>query len=315
MPPVPPADRRVADRGGRQVDARVARLAERDWGVLSVEELHACGLSEREILTRAQAGRLHRRHRGVYAVGHGNIALQGRFLAAVKACGPGALLSHVAAAALHRLLEWDHRAVEVTVTSEATRLHAAIRTHRTSRLEACDRTRVQGIPVTSPARTLLDCAAVLPESQLRRVVREAQARRLVSLPELAEIILRLGPRRGSRRLARIIATGPAPTRTELEDIVLDLMLHGRLAHPDVNAPLVIEGRRVVPDFRWPAQRLVVEADGGAWHDHKLAREADAERQAFLESHGERVLRVTWSQAIGQRAQTLARLRAAGAPPA
>jgi very-short-patch-repair endonuclease len=79
--------------------------------------------------------------------------------------------------------------------------------------------------------------------------------------------------------------------------------------------VTIVGRRVVPDFRWPDQRLVVEADGAAWHSTQLAREDDAERQALLEAHGERVLRVTWAQALAEPAKTLARLRAAGAPPA
>jgi very-short-patch-repair endonuclease len=94
--------------------------------------------------------------------------------------------------------------------------------------------------------------------------------------------------------------------------VLDLMLSRGLVHPDVNVRLVISGR-VVPDFRWPEQRLVVEADGAAWHDGELAREDDAERQALLEAYGERVLRVTWDQAITRPGQTLARIRAAGAP--
>ncbi len=114
---------------------------------------------------------------------------------------------------------------------------------------------------------------------------------------------------------RIVATGPAPTRSVLEDAVLDLLLRGGFAYPDVNVPLVLDGRRVVPDFRWPAQQLVVEADGAAWHDHRLAREDDAERQALLEAHGEQVLRVTWDQAIERPAQTLTRIRSAGAPPA
>ena len=64
----------------------------------------------------------------------------------------------------------------------------------------------------------------------------------------------------------------------------------------MNKPIWLSGRRIVPDFRWPEQRLVIEADGGAWHDHKLARENDAERQAWLEAHGEQVVRVTWDQA-------------------
>jgi hypothetical protein len=201
----------------------------------------------------------------------------------------------------------------VTVPGSATRAHRGLRVHRTRTLGRDDRTRHEGIPVTSPARTLVDLASLFPYLPLRRAVRQAQSLRLVHVRHLAEAIGRLGPRRGMSNLAQIVATGPAPTRSELEDVVLDLLLAGGLAHPDVNVPLALGGRRVVPDFRWPRQRLVVEADSAAWHDHRLAREDDAERQALLEAHGERVLRVTWHQAIARRAQTLARIRAAGAP--
>ena len=92
-----------------------------------------------------------------------------------------------------------------------------------------------------------------------------------------------------------------------------MVLDGGFVHPDVNKPLHINGRRIVPDLRWPNERLVVEADGAAWHDDPIARADDAERQALLEAEGERVVRVTWAQAVTRRAQTLARLQAAGAP--
>ena len=95
--------------------------------------------------------------------------------------------------------------------------------------------------------------------------------------------------------------------------MLDLILRAGHVHPEVNAPYVVAGRKTIPDFRWPEQRLVVEADGAAWHDNPLAREDDAERQALLEAHGERVLRITWAQALTRPRATLARLRAAGAP--
>ena len=104
-----------------------------------------------------------------------------------------------------------------------------------------------------------------------------------------------------------------PTRSELEDAALDLLLRGGLAHPDVNRPLTLSGRRVIPDFRWPEQRLVLEADGAAWHDNPLAREDDAQRQAILEAHGERVVRVTWEQVVARPRPTFARVAAAGAP--
>lgn len=294
---------------------RVARRAAEQWGVLSLDELRECGLSRDAVAFRARNGFLHRLHRSVYAVGHENPPLEGRFLAAVKACGLRAFLSHFSAAALYGFVEWDDRLPEVTVVGQSTRRHGRLRVHRTRVLDPRDVTWYRGIPVTSPAQTLLDLASVLAPVALRRAVRQAQALRLVSLRQLVEVLGRMGPRRGSAKLARIVATGPAPTRSVLEDAVLDLMLSGGLAHPDVNVPLVLAGRRVIPDFRWPAQRLIVEADGAAWHDGKLAREDDAERQALLEAHGERVLRVTWRQAIARPGETLARIRAAGAPAA
>ncbi len=291
-------------------DARLARLAAEQWGVVSADDLRRCGLSYKAVEVRVASGRLHVVHRGVYAVGHRNVPLEGRFLAAVKACGPNAVLSHFSAATLYGLVHWDGRYPEVT--APANRSHRGIRMHRSSLLDVDDVRRHHGIPITTPARTLVDLAATFEYRALRRVVREAQ-RRLITVRQLLDTLNRLGPRRGVTKLAKILATGHAPTRSELEDAVLDLILAGGLEHPHVNRPLTIDGRRVVPDFRWPDQRLVLEADGAAWHDDRLAREDDAERQALLEASGERVVRVTWAQAVGRRAQTLERLRAAGAP--
>ena len=261
---------------------------------------------------RVRNGRLHRLYRGVYAVGHANPSLEGRFLAAVKACGPGAVLSHYSAATLDGWVKWDDRYPEVTVPGTTARRHRGIRVHRSSMLEVRDTTRHKGIPITTPARTLIDLAATFTYPALRRTVREAQRNR-VTIRQILETLDRLGPRRGTANLSKILATGPAPTRSELEDTVLDLLLQGGFAHPDVNVPLIVQGRRLIPDFRWPQHRLVIEADGAEWHDDRLAREDDAERQALLEAHGERVLRVTWTQAITRRSQTLERIRAAGAP--
>jgi very-short-patch-repair endonuclease len=296
-------DRRVSSPEGKQLDNRVARVAARQWGVVSIAELRECGLTDKAVWFRVRRGWLHPLHRGVYAVGHPNPPLNGRFLAATKACGPTAVLSHFSAATLFGLVAWDGRHPEVTATKAKT--HKGIRVHRTASLDAQDITRRHGIATTTPARTILDLSSMLKFDELRRLVREAQSFKIVTLGELRP--------RAKGNLARIIATGPAPTRSELEDAVLDLIQKGRLQHPDVNVPVNIEGRRVVPDFRWPQQRLVIEADGAAWHDHRMAREDDVDRQALLEAYGERVVRVTWAQATTHPAQTLARLTAAGAP--
>jgi very-short-patch-repair endonuclease len=303
----------AADELDSQPDVRLAALAAERWGVVSLEDLHRCGLNRTAVAVRVRNGRLHPLHRGVYAVGHARPPLEGRFLAAVAACGPRAALSHFSAAALWGILEWDDRHPEVTVAASGTRARPGIRVHRSSMLAVDDLARRHGIPLTAPARTLVDLAATLDEKPLRRAVRQAQALHLTNVRRLAETIQRAGRRHGSRKLADIIATGPAPTRSELEDVVLALIVDAGPEHPKVNRPLTLDGRRVVPDFRWPDRDLILEADGAAWHDGPAAREHDLDRQALLEAHGQRVIRVTWQQAISRPVQTVERLRAAGAP--
>jgi very-short-patch-repair endonuclease len=301
---------------GETPDQRVGFAAARDWSVLSLAELSRCGLSRDAVERRARRGTLYRIHHGVYAVGHPNPPLEGRFLAAVKACGRGAALSHFAATAHWGMLDWDGRHIDVIVRKSGARRQPGIRVHRTKTLEPRDLRRHRGIPVTSPARTLVDVASVVPEVAVRRAVSRALSLHFVSLGQLVEALQRLGTgRRGISKVRRIVASRPAPTRTELEDVVLEFLISSGLAHPHVSRPMVLDGRRVVPDFRWADQRLVIEADSAAWHDHKLAREDDAERQALLEAHGERVLRVTWGQVISEPERTLARIRRAGAPAA
>jgi very-short-patch-repair endonuclease/predicted transcriptional regulator of viral defense system len=301
-----------ADEHAFRVDVLVARAAADEHGVLSLAELGGCGLSRDAIAGRARRGWLHRRHRGVYAVGHPNLTLAGQFLAAVKACGPRAALSHYAGAAHWGYVEWDGRCPEVTAPIGGARHCPGIRIHHSGFLEARDFRRRDGIRVTAPARTLVDVASVLSYQALRSAVARALSFQHLSVGDLVEALDRLGPRRGAAKMRRILASGPAPTRSVLEDAVLRLIDEARLPRPEVNVAMRVEGRRVIPDFRWPDRRLIVEADGAIWHDNRAAREADAERQALLEAHGEMVLRVTWTQVMRSRGQTIARLRAAHA---
>ncbi|MGH2839409.1 MAG: type IV toxin-antitoxin system AbiEi family antitoxin domain-containing protein [Solirubrobacteraceae bacterium] len=288
---------------------KVARRAASQHGRISVEQLEECGLNATAIGVRVRRGQLHRAYRGVYAVGHVAWSLHGHFMAAVLAGGQGAVLSHFSAAALWGFWPWEPRDPEVIVVGDKGRTQPALRVHR-CRLHSDDVTRHYGIPVTSAARACLDIAAELSAKELRRPVRQAQAENRASVRQIAEVLGRANGHRGAKRLADLIAAGPAPTRSELEDVVLDVLLRGGLPHPQVNAPLTRSGRRIVPDFRWPAQRLVLEADGAVWHDGKLAREDDAERQALLEAGGDRVIRVTWDQAVRHPDQSLARVWAA-----
>ena len=209
-------------------------------------------------------------------------------------------------------VDWDGRHPDVTVARKGVRRREDIRVHCSSVLERRDVMRHEGIPVTLPARTLVDLAAVVSETMLRTAVRRAFGLRRAGIRQLVAARRRLGPCRGSARLDQVLRIA-APTRSELEDVVLDLIVDGGFARPCVNQPLLRAGRRVIPDFRWPAQRLVIEADGAAWHDNPIARKDDAERQALLETSGDRLIRVTWDQAVARPRETLARIRAAGAP--
>ncbi|MEJ7876012.1 MAG: type IV toxin-antitoxin system AbiEi family antitoxin domain-containing protein [Solirubrobacterales bacterium] len=282
-------------------------------GVLDLGELGACGLDRKAVAWRAEHGRLHRMHQGIYAVGHPSVSLRGRFIAATKACGPDASLSHRSAAVRDGFMEWIERDVEVTIPPSVTRVRPGIQVHRSSLITRGDLMVRDNVFVTKPTWTVVALASVLSPVQLRRATRNALALKRTSLPGLAATLDRVGPQRGTRALREILAKGAVPTRSELEDVVYDLILAGGFAAPQVNAPLRLGGRIVIPDFRWPEQCLVVEADGAKWHDNALARLDDAERQALLERHGDTVLRIRWDEAVARPAAAWKRLEAVGAP--
>jgi hypothetical protein len=286
----------------------VARVAAERDGVLSIHQLRACGLDDHAIARRVRDGRLHRLYRGVYAVGYPGLTLRGRFRAAVLACGERAVLSHFAAAAFWGFWTWDARLIDVTIGS-GTRDIDGIRVHRSRTLERDVFVR-HGIRVTSPARTLLDLAAVLPERSLRRMARRAQAQSAVTLRQIHELLARANGHHGAERLRAVIADGPAPTRSDLEDLLLDLLDKAKIQRPEINAPLRFEDETITPDYLWRAQRVAIEADSVTWHEHKLTREHDADKQARLEAAGLRVLRITWRQITRSPQQTLSRIRTA-----
>ncbi len=290
----------------------MARIAADAEGVVDLNELRWCGFSQEAVDRRARSGRLHRLHEGVFAVGHPNVSQSGLFIAAVKACKPDAALSHRAEAARSGIRTWDGGDIELTIPGDATRARPGIQVHRSSLMTRGDQMVRDGMMVTNSAWTVVALASVLPRNELRSAVREALGQKLVTIPSLLSLLERLGPVRGARTLREILSRA-LPTRSELEEVVYDLIVAGGFVPPEVNEPLRLEGRVVIPDFRWPAHRLVVEADGARWHDNALARADDAERQALLERHGETVLRVHWDEATTRPAAPRARLAVAAAP--
>jgi predicted transcriptional regulator of viral defense system len=293
----------------RPDDGRIARYARDHNGVIATRELRACGLNSQAIGVRVTRGHLHRVFRGVYAVGHDALTPTGFFTAAVLATGDASTLSGHAAAAYHEMLTWDHRQVEVLVPRSAGRKIDGIRS-RHSKLDARDVWTRDKIRVTSPARTILDIAAAIPFKPLRRLVRQAMAEHKVNVRQLLDVVHRYPRHRGAANLRAVIANDPAPTRSDLEDLALDLLDGAEIARPEVNPTLRLDGRTIHPDLLFRARHLAIELDSRRWHDDPLTQQDDADKQAILEAHGYRVLRITWWQIVNHPQQTLRRIRAA-----
>jgi predicted transcriptional regulator of viral defense system len=294
---------------GTTPDQRVAALAGRRKGIVTRRQLVACGMTDRMIAVRVRRGWLHPVYRGVYAVGHASLSETAAFIAAVLACGADATLGFHAAAAHLDMLGHDGRDPDVIVPRNGGRKIDGIRVHR-SRLDRRDVWTRDGIRVTSPARTILDLAATTGPKALRRLTRQAQAEQHVNVRQLLDVIDRHPHHRGAARLRATIADGPAPTRSDHEDLVLDLIDRAGIARPELNAWLHLDGRHISPDMLWRAQRVAIECDSRRWHSDPLTRQDDADKQAILEAHGYRVLRITWRQAVGRPRQTVARISGA-----
>jgi very-short-patch-repair endonuclease len=260
----------------------VARLAARQHGVISLGRLRSTGLSRQAISRQVMAGRLHRIHRGVYAVGHRSLSPHGHWLAAVLACGEGAVLSHQSAAGLWALLPAVSSPAHVTIPLRSgRRSRRGIIVHRSARLASANRTIRASIPVTSLARTLADLRRTASKADYRRALREAELRGYE--PPSGDALC---------------------TRSELEDAFLRLCRRHGLPPPEVNVPI---GPFIV-DFLWRADRLVVETDGYRFHRGKTAFEDDRERDLELARLGFHVLRLSHRQVTGEPSEVASAVR-------
>ncbi len=267
----------------------MAMLATRQYGIVASRQLD---LDAHAVRRRTAAGRLHRVHRGVYAVGHLGLGREARWLAAVLACGDGAVLSHRSAATL-----WAIRLGELfraEVTTEYDRRHAGIATHRAS-LAPQDRAIHRAIPVTSPARTLVDLAHLLHRDELVRALREAMFRRLYDRAAIQDALTR----RPSKALAQLL-TEASVTQSMLEDRFLEICARHRLPAPQTQHR--IGAKRY--DFAWPQQRVVVETDSWLAHGTPYAFQADRAQTNALQLAGWLVLRFTWAD-LTRRGRTVA----------
>src|SRR3954454_6014197 len=282
----------------RSRDARIAALAGRQHGVVAGRQLRAVGVGPDAITYRRRSGRLHEVHRGVYAVGHSVLTMRGRWMAAVLAAGPDAVLSHRAAAAL-----WGIRngtAIEVTSPRRCRR--PGILADEAA-VPPDERPVRDGIPTTTVARTLLDLAAVEKPAGLERAMNETELAGLADAVPLGALVARHPTRQGIRATKRALATGALGlnmTRSDVEEAFLAFARERGLPRPATNVDVLgFECDAVFWD-----QRVVVELDSRA-HDTNARREADVARDRTLMAAGWRVVRVTWRQ-MTREAVTLER---------
>jgi hypothetical protein len=255
------------------------------------------GLSASAVRKREAAGRLHRVHPAVYAVGSPLLSGEGRLMSAVLACGPDAVLSHRSASGLLGLTSDHGGETDVISPNRRGRSPDGIRAHACS-LGRDDRIEVRGIPCTSVARTLVDLAGVLPRWRLRSAVRQAEVLRLLDVRQVEATAGRISRPRGIVGLRRLLAEfdpDQLQTESELESRFLELCAAEGLPRPAVNVPITVDGIEIRPDFAWPAQRLIVELDGSRFHSTPSGVERDKRRDQRLLLAGWVTIRVTWTQ--------------------
>ena len=284
----------------------IAEIAARQHGIVARRQLVEAGISDDAIAHRVDIRRLYRRHVGVLSVQERSSDL-GRFIAAVLASGPGAVLSHRSAAALWELVA-DRGPVDVLVNGGGRRRRPGIHVHTTRSLRPDDVASHRGIPCTSVARSIADLGAVLPKAELRRVLERSMVLRLFDRRALDATIDRGSGRRGTSLLRRLLTDlddDVPPTRSEFEQRFLSLIRSASLPSPITNG--VVHGHEV--DFHWPDARLIVETDGRETHDNPFAFERDRARDLDLKLAGWEVIRITWRQLRDEPDRVAALLRA------
>jgi hypothetical protein len=282
-----------------------AEVAGKQWGVISREQLQACGVGRSAVSRWLAAGRLHVVHRGVYALGHASVPIEGRLVAALLHAGPDAVLSHATASWWWKLIAEAPTLIEVSSRSRA-RSATGVLVHHPRHIE---RTRHRRFPITPVPRTLLDLTAEASLSKVRRALAEADYRRLLDLDAI-ETALGAG-RPGSAKLRHALdrhLPQLARTRSPLEAAFLALCESAGVPLPEINVR--VAGWTV--DALWRRERLVVEVDGYGNHHSRAQIERDRRKELCLRRAGLTVVRYSEDQVMAEatsvRADLLARLQ-------
>jgi len=292
-------------RAQRRTDRerRLRDLATRQFGVLDHTDLVAEGLTRNEIAGRLRMSSLTRVHHRVYAFGHTALRAEGRWLAALWACGPESVLSHTTASAYHRWTFEEEGAPVHVSTTGTIRSRPGIVVHRVRRMDDVDVFRLRPFAVTTIPRTLVDLADVLPWGRYR-----ALADRLPSLhvDKIREAQRRAPKRRGAPLVTRLVDADDAHTKSEFERRFLRFLKTYDLPCPD-GLNVRVAGHKA--DCHYVPQRLVVELDGRAHHQRRAQMRADRLRDTDYQLAGHRILRLVWDDLHpGEARRTADRVR-------
>jgi predicted transcriptional regulator of viral defense system len=278
----------------REVRAAIERAGLEQKHLITLDQLKAAGLSPRGVRARVSAGRLHRVFRGVYCVHPPPHSLRQRYLATVLACGPGSYLSDLSAAHHVGMTERPASAIHVTNSSGAGRSLPGAVVHRRV-VAAQDIVRPDGIWCTSPARTIIDCAAWVSQALLEDLLMAADATHSLDRARLEELIEERRGQPGMRKLQALITDEPVETRSINERRVLRICRRFGIPEPLVNHPIRVGERLFYADFCWSELNLIVEADSWRWHGGRLAGESDADRDQVLSMAGWKIVHFTRDQ--------------------
>jgi hypothetical protein len=284
------------------VDVAIVALAGRQHGNVTRAQLLRLGLGRAAIAYRVRTGRLYRAHLGVFAVGRPPRTPLERAAAAVLACGAGAALSHESALTLWGFTQdWP---TPWHVTAAGHRRRPGIETHRASGLIRADLRTQLGIRVTSPARTVLDCAPRLPDKRLVRIVADGRRSGKLRVSELSDVARRFRHHPGAACLAPVLEAPGAPTRSEFEEAFIAFCRRFGLPAPIVNT--VVCGHEA--DALFAASGLIVELDGWDFHRDRHVFESDRDRDADTLAGGLATVRITWERLTQAPDREAARLR-------
>jgi very-short-patch-repair endonuclease len=278
-------------------DRVISELADKQHGVVGRWQLLEAGWSEEEVDGRMRVARFHRLHGGVYAVGHRVLSREGRWMAAVLASGPDAVLSHWSAAALWMIRPNSRSHIDVTIPHKSRSWDGIKRHHKA--LPPDEVTVHEGIPVTSVPRTTFDLAASEDVDTIATMLRESEHRNLwdrLSLPDLVE---RYPGRRGVKKvrlvLQRVTEEPSGHTRSKLEERFAPYLRRHRLPMPRFNDWILLGAKRYQVDCHWPGTGQIVELDGWQSHSTRSAFQDDRERDRRLKVAGYSVIHLTWNQ--------------------